>query len=400
MKSFFLSDPKLLIYGFMIIFFGSYGQTFFIALFNDDIKKFYDLSDGQYGLIYALSTTISSILLINFAKLIDYIDLRIYSFLITIGLFITCILIYLLPFNIFFLFLLIFALRFFGQGAMTHAGITTMTRYFGKDRGKAISVGNLGGMIGVMFLPVLVVFLKNHFTFREIWLFSSISLIIFLLILFFILNNQNERQKKFKESIEGNFKQWKTIEVIRNKIFLIYLPITTVFSFVGTGLMFHQIFIFSQKGWTLEMLGTGFIFLGFFSIIGLLLGGPLIDILNPRKAILFLLLPIFIAIIILIFFNSYFFLLIYMSLYGFNLGISSPFTGSLWAEIFGLESLGTVKALFHAIVVLASALSPVIFGYIIDWGFGIGMISFISLFMIILATILPFTININEQSNT
>ena len=160
MKSFFLSDPKLLIYGFMIIFFGSYGQTFFIALFNDDIKKFYDLSDGQYGLIYALSTTISSILLINFAKLIDYIYLRIYSFLITIGLFITCILIYLLPFNIFFLFLLIFALRFFGQGAMTHAGITTMTRYFGKDRGKAISVGNLGGMIGVMFLPVLVVFLK------------------------------------------------------------------------------------------------------------------------------------------------------------------------------------------------------------------------------------------------
>ena len=399
MKSFFLSDPKLLIYGFMIIFFGSYGQTFFIALFNDDIKKFYDLSDGQYGLIYALSTTISSILLINFAKLIDYIDLRIYSFLITIGLFITCILIYFLPFNIFFLFLLIFALRFFGQGAMTHAGITTMTRYFGKDRGKAISVGNLGGMIGVMFLPVLVVFLKNQFTFREIWLFSSISLIIFLPILFFILNNQNERQKKFKESIEGNFKQWKTLEVIRNKIFLIYLPITTVFSFVGTGLMFHQIFIFSQKGWTLEMLGTGFIFLGGFSIIGILLGGPLIDILNPRKAILFLLLPIFIAIIILIFFNSYFFLLIYMSLYGFNLGISSPFTGSLWAEIVGLESLGTVKALFHAIVVLASALSPVIFGYIIDWGFGIGMISFISLFMIILATILPFTININEQSN-
>ena len=30
-------------------------------------------------------------------------------------------------------------------------------------------------------------------------------------------------------------------------------------------------------------------------------------------------------------------------------------------------------ALFHAIGVLASALSPVVFGYIIDWGFGIGM---------------------------
>ena len=396
MKSFFLNDPKMLIYGFMIIFFGSYGQTFFIALFNDDIKNYYSLTDGQFGLIYALSTTLSSLLLINVAKLIDFIDLRIYSIIITTGLIITCISIYILPFNIFYLVIIILSLRFFGQGAMTHAGITSLTRYFGKDRGKAISFGNLGGMLGVMFLPIIVVYFKNFFSFREIWLFSSISLVIFLPILYITLNNQKQRQKKFKESIQGSFKKWKTIDVIKNKKFLTYLPITTFFSFIGTGLMFHQIFIFSQKGWTIDMLGVGFIFLGGFSILGLIIGGPLIDMLNPQKAILYLLLPIFLAILILLAFDSFIFLLIYMSLYGFNLGISSPFTGSLWAEIFGLESLGTVKALFHALVVFASALSPVVFGYVIDWGYGLGMISLISLVMIILATILPITINANE----
>ena len=396
MKSFFLNDPKMLIYGFMIIFFGSYGQTFFIALFNDDIKNYYSLTDGQFGLIYALSTTLSSLLLINVAKLIDFIDLRIYSIIITTGLIITCISIYILPFNIFYLVIIILSLRFFGQGAMTHAGITSLTRYFGKDRGKAISFGNLGGMLGVMFLPIIVVYFKNFFSFREIWLFSSLSLIIFLPILYITLNNQKQRQKKFKESIQGSFKKWKTIDVIKNKKFLTYLPITTFFSFIGTGLMFHQIFIFSQKGWTIDMLGVGFIFLGGFSILGLIIGGPLIDMLHPQKAILYLLLPIFLAILILLAFDSFIFLLIYMSLYGFNLGISSPFTGSLWAEIFGLESLGTVKALFHALVVFASALSPVVFGYVIDWGYGLGMISLISLVMIILATILPITINANE----
>ena len=380
----------------MIIFFGSYGQTFFIALFNDDIKNYYSLTDGQFGLIYALSTTLSSLLLINVAKLIDFIDLRIYSIIITTGLIITCISIYILPFNIFYLVIIILSLRFFGQGAMTHAGITSLTRYFGKDRGKAISFGNLGGMLGVMFLPIVVVYFKNFLSFREIWLFSSLSLIIFLPILYITLNNQKQRQKKFKESIQGSFKKWKTIDVIKNKKFLTYLPITTFFSFIGTGLMFHQIFIFSQKGWTIDMLGVGFIFLGGFSILGLIIGGPLIDMLNPQKAILYLLLPIFLAILILLAFDSFIFLLIYMSLYGFNLGISSPFTGSLWAEIFGLESLGTVKALFHALVVFASALSPVVFGYVIDWGYGLGMISLISLVMIILATILPITINANE----
>ena len=100
MKNFILYDPKLLIYGFLIIFFASYGQTFFIALFNDDIKNIYNLSDGEFGMVYALSTTLSSLLLINFAKLIDFIDLRIYSFLVSIGLLLPCLGIYFLPENI------------------------------------------------------------------------------------------------------------------------------------------------------------------------------------------------------------------------------------------------------------------------------------------------------------
>ena len=396
MKNFFLQDPKLLVYGFLIIFFASFGQTFFIALFNDDIKNFYSLTDGEFGLVYALSTTLSSLILINFAKLIDYIDLRIYSFFITLGLVLPCLAIYFLNSNVIYLFIIIFALRFFGQGAMNHAGITSLTRYFGKNKGKAISIGNLGGMLGVMFLPIAVVYLNGFFSFQEIWLLCSISLFFFLPILYFTLSNQSERQKIFKNFINEDKKKWKTFDVLRNKVFLIYLPITSSFSFIGTGLMFHQIFIFAQKGWTLEMLGTGFIFLGAFSIIGLIIGGPLIDILNPKKAILFVLMPIFFGIIFLIFFDSFFFLIIYMSLYGLNLGISAPFTGSLWADLFGLESLGTVKALFHAIGVFASAISPVIFGYIIDWGFGIGLIASISLIMIIIATILPLIINVNE----
>ena len=396
MKKFILDDPKLLMYGFLIIFFASYGQTFFIALFNDDIKDLYNLTDGQFGMVYALATTFSSLLLINFAKLIDFIDLRIYSFVVTIGLLLPCLAVYFLPENIIFLFIIIFALRFFGQGAMTHAGITSMTRYFGKNRGKAISFGNLGGMLGVMLLPMIVVYLNKFFDFKQIWLICSLSIILFLPVLYFTLSNQVDRHYKFQESIKEEKRIWTTLQVIKNKKFLIYLPLTTSFSFIGTGLMFHQIFIFDQKGWTLDMLGTGFIFLGAFSIIGLLLGGPLIDLLNPRKAILYLMLPIFIGIIVLFLYENFYFLLVYMSLFGLNLGISAPFTGSLWADLFGVESLGTVKALFHAIVVLASALSPVTFGFIIDWGFGIGMISIICLIMIIISSLLPIIFDNHE----
>ena len=67
MKRFFFHDPYLLIYGFVIVFFGSYGQTFYIALFNEDIRNSYNLTDGQFGFVYAVATLVSSFLFINFA---------------------------------------------------------------------------------------------------------------------------------------------------------------------------------------------------------------------------------------------------------------------------------------------------------------------------------------------
>ena len=98
--------------------------------------------------------------------------------------------------------------------------------------------------------------------------------------------------------------------------------------------------------------------------------------------------PLFFAILTLMFFESYISMFVYLSLLGLNMGIGSPFIGSLWSELYGLENLGTVKALIHACTVFASALSPVIFGYIIDLGMGINTISLISFLIIIFATFL------------
>ena len=116
---------------------------------------------------------------------------------------------------------------------MGHAGTTTMARYFGEDKGKAISLATLGGTIGIMFLPIIVVYLKNFFSFKQIWLLSSVSLIFFLPILFITLADQKIRQKRFQESIGERNKILTTMSVLKNKNFLTYLPITTAFSFIG-----------------------------------------------------------------------------------------------------------------------------------------------------------------------
>ena len=95
MRDFLSFDPKLLVYGFAILFFASFGQTFFISIYNLEIREFYVLTDGEFGLVYALGTLSSSLILVGFAKLIDYIDLRIYSLIISVGLSLACLGMYL-----------------------------------------------------------------------------------------------------------------------------------------------------------------------------------------------------------------------------------------------------------------------------------------------------------------
>ena len=391
MKKFFSHDPQLLIYGFIIVFFGSYGQTFYISIFNDDIRNFYNLSDGEFGSVYAIATLLSSFLFINFAKLIDNVELRIYSIIIILGLASACIGFYFIFNNVIHLFIILFLLRFFGQGAMTHAGSTSMARYFNVDRGKAIAVATLGGMLGIMFLPKLVVSLNTYLDFKSIWLYTSLSLLLLIPIILIVLFNQKKRDLVFKKNIADNkiYKDWTITQILSDKVFFIYFPIAFSSPFIGTGLIFHQIFIFESKGWSIEMLGNGYLIFGLFSIIGLLVGGPLIDKLNTKKAIPFVLGPLLISIFILFFLNNYIAFVIYMSLFGFNLGLSSPFMGSLWAEIYGVKSIGTAKAILHAVSVFASALSPVIFGYAIDLGFGLIAIFLISSIMIIVSAVFP-----------
>ena len=391
MNKFLTYDPKLLLYGFLILFFASYGQTFFIALFNTEIKIFYGLSDGEFGLVYAIATLSSSFILISFAKLIDHLDLRVYSFIITLGFLLACLGMVFLINNILYLFLIIFMLRFFGQGAMDHAGGTTMARYFGNDKGKALSVATLGGIIGVMFLPYFALNFFKDIELSQLWLYATLSIAIFIPFIFFTLSNHKNRHEKFKIELKDNplNKKLRTRDILKDKKFYIYLPLSISASFICTGLMFHQIFIIDQKGWSLQMLGNSYIFLGFFSIVGLSIGGPLVDKYDTKKTAMTALVPLLLLLIILITFEGEYFLIIYMSLFGLTMGIGRPFIGSLWAEIYGVESLGTVKALLHAGAVFASALSPLVFGYLIDWGFSISIIVTISILIIIVSTFVP-----------
>ena len=167
---------------------------------------------------------------------------------------------------------------------MTHAGSTSMARYFSLDRGKAISVATLGGMLGIMLIPKLVVSLQTFLDFKSIWFYSGLSLLLLIPLVSILLFDQKKRDLTLLKNIKDKqvHKHWTITQILTDRIFFIYFPLALSSPFIGTGLIFHQIFIFDSKGWSIEMLGDGYLIFGLCSIFGLIIGGPLIDKINTK----------------------------------------------------------------------------------------------------------------------
>ena len=74
-------------------------------------------------------------------------------------------------------------MRFSGQGMMSHTATTTISRYFTKSRGKALSTGWFGLSTAEFILPVLMIYLLSIINWKIIWIYISILVLIFLPII-------------------------------------------------------------------------------------------------------------------------------------------------------------------------------------------------------------------------
>tara|TARA_B110000971_G_C19684303_1_gene352513 strand:- start:183 stop:620 length:438 start_codon:yes stop_codon:yes gene_type:complete len=124
------------------------------------------------------------------------------------------------------------------------------------------------------------------------------------------------------------------------------------------------------------------------SIVTLFLSGFLVDKFTGRKLILFMNLPLLLAMFVLFRFNHEAFAYIFLGLIGVSNGLANILGSSTWAEIYGVKYIGSIKALTTAFMVFSTAFGTAVFGLLIDNGFTIENIAFVGGAYIIISLIL------------
>ena len=388
-------NKKVIIFGFIFTFFSSFGQSFFLGLFNSSIRDTLLISHGQFGAIYASATLLSSFFLIWVGKKIDDINILKFVFFVTLLLAFSCFFFSKIS-SIYFLFIALFLMRFSGQGLMSHTATTTISRYFTKSRGKALSIGWFGLSTSEFILPVLIVYLLTLTSWKNIWISISILILFFLPFISFILiknlNFDSREEVKDKNFEEKKIKHWTRTEVLKDYRFYIICLNMLAMPWIATGIFVYQSFIIESKEWGEFVIAQSFMVYSVLSVITLLGSGFLIDKFTSRKLLIYMNIPLLISTLVLFYFQISFSAFIFLGLIGISNGLANILGSSTWAEIYGVKYIGSIKALTTALMVFSTAFGTALFGILIDSGFSIEQIALTALIYILVSQIALFLV--------
>ncbi len=372
-------NKKVIIFGFIFTFFSSFGQSFFLGLFNAPIRNELGITHGQFGSIYATATIFSSLLLIWVGKKIDDFRILNYSLFVVILLFASSLFFSFIN-SIYFLAIGIFLMRFSGQGLMSHTSTTTISRFFERSRGKALSTIWFGLSTAEFILPVLITYFFLIYSWRTVW--QGIAILIILFLPFVILNTIKSIQFDSRE-IDTNpknkfqIKSWKRRDVLKDYRFYIISLNMLAMPWIATGVFVYQSFISESKIWAIYTIPKAFMIYSITSITTLFVSGFLVDKFSGRKLIMYMNVPLLLALITLFYFNHEIFAYVFLGLIGVSNGLANILGSSTWAEIYGVKYIGSIKALTTAFMVFSTAFGTAVFGLLIDKGFTIENIAFV-----------------------
>ena len=359
-------------FGIMAMAFSGFGQTYVIALYNNEILESFDLSKSNLGLIYSIATLASGLLLMWSGLFIDRMRLSYFTSITLFGLITSC---FLMAFasDIVTLFLALFMLRHFGQGLCTHTAGTAIARAYNKNRGRALALAQTGLPLSEGLYPIIAVFLILNLGWQQSWFaFGMFLLFIGWPLVLWLGRAQPVPSASNEDGIDQEVETGMSrMQVLKDWTFYPFTLFVLSSPLLLTGLYFQHTVMVAERGWDISTLASAFMLYAVIKVFISLFTGFMIDRFSAVTVLPFTAIPIIGAYIFLL--NSHALpetlaLFCYMSLVGMNVGSTGTCGASLWPELYGTKFLGSIKSLTGAFFIFATSLAPWVSGILLDSG--------------------------------
>lgn len=380
-------------FGWLLTFLSSFGQTFLISLYVPQIVKEFAITKGTFGAIYAGCTVAASVIMLSVGHTVDHKPVKKITAFTVLSLGLSSILLG-LSYHIALLFVALVGLRLCGQGLMSHISMTIISKYFDKNRGKALSISSLGYSMGEAIFPIIITSIIAFFDWRIATIMSGVALLLYLIRLKYTNLIAFDKQL----SIEGKPSTWSLLKdyksVVFDKRFGIMMPASFILSFTNTAIFFYQYVFVEDKGWSPQLYATFFTVYAISRFIFSLVGGTWVDKFTAKKMFRLYLIPLTLGLIPFALMDSIIGALLFLITSGITSGMAGTVKTSLIAEIYGTEKMGAIRSVFTMFMVISTALGPLLVGFMIDGGF-----DFSTIILLLFAAMLLISINSQRIKN-
>jgi MFS family permease len=348
-------------FGLCAAFLSGAGQTFFIGLFGASFRAEFGLTEGALGAIYGVATLAGGLLMFWLGALADRLRPR-QAITVSLGILGTGALLiayaqassWLLPG--------LFLLRLGGQGLTGHIAIVAAARHGGNRRGRSVATAALGFILAEALLPLTVTAALGVLDWRWLWAAVGAFLLCAALPFMRLVAAPLPGRPPDVAAAEGPSVPTGRWRLLRDGRFIAALAVVLVAPFVVTAVFLHQGTLAQAKFWWPSQVATAFLGFAAFQAASTWLSGRLVDRVGSIGLMRVYLLPLAAGMLGLGFIDGLTGLWVLFCGLGVTAGANAVVAGALWVEVFGASRLGMVRGVYAGVMVVSTAISPVLLG--------------------------------------
>lgn len=353
------------------------GQSFTVSLFIDSFIADFGLSRTEVSALFSGGTFAASLCLTFVGRMIDRYGNRTMAVLIG-AVFATVLVLFSFVNGMWTLLIAFFGIRMLGQGSLGLVNSTVIVEWFKRLRGRVISMTFVSFAV---FQAIYIPWLQRQLEvtdWRTMWIILAAGVFVATVPLawLFMRNTPEEHGllpdgddslKKASDVVEALEDSWELAEAIKNPTFWIFLYGRIISAGWGTGIIFHQISLFGELGHEASTTANTFGIITLITAAASISFGYFVDKgLRPQLHMPIQLSLLVSAMILATFMSSQLLLVPYALSFGFMMGASGVFDGSVWVNVFGRKYQGSIRGFVSTMMVVGTSIGPILFGLSFD----------------------------------
>ena len=357
------------------------GQSFSVSLFMDFFIEDFGLDRTAISSLYGAGTFAASLVLTWVGRQIDIWGNRRVGVAVGAIFGIVLLLCSLIngPIMLFFAFA---GMRGLGQGSLPLVSSTAVANWFRYRRGRMMSLLALSfALFQGLYVNVARVLLETM-DWRQAFIVLGVAVALLAVPAFaFLMRNRPEsygltpdnaaQAEDGKEAADADAEDnWTLAEALRTPILWVFIVARMLPSAWGTGLILHQVSIFADLDYSVQVATETFALISIFTAGSALLAGYLIDRIKPSYVAALQMLALLAASLLAMSMRETWLLIMYALAFGLGMGIGYVFDGAVWPNLFGRQFQGEIRGFVYTASVIGSAIGPAIFGISYDYAGG------------------------------